>query len=344
MKGFTACVALLICMAFAAVEAQDTRGVERDLRPEVEAFVGELVERDGFDAQELRALMANARTQETILDAMSRPSTSRPWFEYRPVYVNPQRVAAGLKFWSDNSATVARASRTYGVPEEIIVATIGVETLYGRNTGKFRVLDALYTLAFDYPPRAEYFRGELEQFLLLTREQRIDPTKPRGSYAGAMGLAQFMPSSYRKYAVDFDRSGRVDLTRDSDAIGSVANYMSEFGWEPDGLVAVPANVTGERIDEFLGMGWKPTVSVEALTHSGITPLSTVPYETEAALLKLQGERGPEYYLGFNNFYVITRYNRSVNYAMSVHELAQELKGARASESGLTAVKVRKKKL
>ncbi|MET0217879.1 MAG: lytic murein transglycosylase B [Burkholderiales bacterium] len=343
MKEFTAGVVFLITLMAPAL-AQTAATAEAELRPEVEAFVVEMSQRHGFDADELRALLAKARTQESILQAMSRPSTARPWFEYRPVYVNPQRVAAGLKFWSDNAATVTRASRTYGVPEEIIVATIGVETLYGRNTGKFRVLDALYTLAFDYPPRAEYFRSELEQFLLLAREQQTDPGKPRGSYAGAMGIAQFMPSSYRKYAVDFDKSGRVDLSRDSDAIGSVANYMSEFGWEPDGLVAVPADADGERVDEFIDMGWRPAVSIEALTHAGITPQSTVPYETEAALLKLQGEDGPLYYLGFNNFYVITRYNRSVNYAMSVHELAQALKDARARDAGLTEVKLKKKRM
>jgi len=339
ITGAAFCFALLN----APLWAQTAQRVDIELRPEVEAFVAEMSERHGFDVKELRSLMAKARTQETILQAMSRPSTARPWFEYRPVYVNPQRVAAGLRFWSDNAGAVARASQTYGVPEEVVVATIGVETFYGRNTGKFRVLDALYTLAFDYPPRADYFRSELEQFLLLAQEQGVDPTTPRGSYAGAMGIAQFMPSSYRKYAVDFDRSGRADLSRDADAIGSVANYMSEFGWEPEGLIAVPADAGGERIDEFVGMGWKPALSVESLTRAGITPQATVPYETEAALLRLQGERGPVYYLGFNNFYVITRYNRSVNYAMSVHDLARALKDARAHDAGLTEVKLKKKR-
>jgi membrane-bound lytic murein transglycosylase B len=337
IAGATLCFALLNAPA----SGQTTVRTLPELRPGVEAFVVEMSERHGFDAAELRQLMAKARTQETILGAMSRPSTGRPWYEYRPVNVNPQRVAAGLRFWSDNAEVLARASRTYGVPEEIIVATIGVETLYGRDTGKFRVLDALYTLSFDYPPRADYFRSELEQFLLLTREQDVDPTKPRGSYAGAMGIAQFMPSSYRKYAVDFDRSGRTDLFRDADAIGSVASYMSEFGWEPEGLIAVPADARGERIDELVRMGWKPAMSVEALTRAGITPQAAVPSESEAALLRLEGEQGPIYYLGFNNFYVITRYNRSVNYAMSVHDLARALKDARTGHGGLTDVKLKR---
>lgn len=342
MKRFIIGMAWLIGAAVGLWHAQGVYSAGPELRPAVEAFVVEMAQRHGFDAGQLRALMAQARTQETILEAMAKPSTGRPWFEYRPLYVNPQRVAAGLKFWSENAAVVARASRTYGVPEEIIVATIGVETLYGRNTGKFRVLDALYTLAFDYPPRAEYFRSELEQFLLLAHEQQIDPTRPRGSYAGAMGIAQFMPSSYRRYAVDFDRSGRADLAREADAIGSVANYMSEFGWEPDGLVAVPADASGEQMEEFISKGWKPAVSVETLARAGITSRATVPGETAAALLRLQGESRPLYFLGFNNFYVITRYNRSVNYAMSVHELARALKDARAADAAVTGVKLGKK--
>jgi membrane-bound lytic murein transglycosylase B len=308
-----------------------------ELRPEVEAFVIEMSERHGFDVEALRRLMAKARTQESILRAMARPGTARPWFEYRPRYVNPERVAEGLEFWSDHTAVIARASRDYGVPEEIIVATLGVETNYGRDTGKYRVFDALYTLAFDWPPRAEYFRAELEQFLLLTREQGIDPLRPRGSYAGAMGIAQFMPSSYRKYAVDFDGSGRPDLSRSADAIGSVANYMRVFGWERGGLVAVPADAEGERAAELVELGLKPTMRVEALAEAGIRPRAAVPGEAEAALLRLQGEEGPVYFLGFNNFYVITRYNRSVNYAMSLFDLAQALAAARDNGARRTEV-------
>jgi len=324
--------------------AQTAESTAAGVRPEVEVFVTEMSERHGFDAAALRRLLAKARTQDSILEAISQPSTSRTWFEYRPIYVNPRRIAAGLRFWLDNQAAVARASRTFGVPEEIIVATIGVETDYGRNTGRFRVLDALYTLAFYWPPRAEFFRSELEQFLLLAREHGVDPTKPRGSYAGAMGIAQFMPSSYRKYAVDFDGSGRPDLSRDTDAVGSVANYMNAFGWERGGPVAVPADVSGERVDEFVEMGWKPAVTVGALAEAGIRPRQAVPEQTEAAVLRLQGERGPIYFLGFNNFYVITRYNRSINYAMSLFDLAEALREARAGETGLTEVKLKKKPL
>jgi membrane-bound lytic murein transglycosylase B len=346
MKGLihgAVCLVAAVLFSLESGWAQSFESNAPSLRPEVEAFVVEISQRHGFDAGALRQVMAQARTQESIVRAMARPGTSRPWFEYRPVNVNPQRIAAGLKFWAENADVIARASRRYGVPEEIIVATLGVETNYGRDTGRFRVLDALYTLAFDWPPRADFFRAELEQFLLLAREHGIDPTRPRGSYAGAMGVAQFMPSSYRKYAVDFDESGRPDLSRSADAIGSVANYMSAFGWEPDGLVAVPADATGERVGEFVDMGWKPAVSVEALAEAGIRPRAAVPPETQAALLRLQGEDGPIYFLGFNNFYVITRYNRSVNYAMSLFDLAEALKAARAAGTGLTEVKLDRKR-
>ena len=343
MKGLIAGILCLLALSLINSPgwAQAVHGGTLELRPEVETFVVEVSERHGFDANALRRVMAKARTQNSILQAMARPSTSRPWYEYRPVYVNPQRVAAGLRFWEENSGVISRASRRYGVPEEIIVATLGVETSYGRNTGKFRVLDALYTLAFEWPPRAEFFRSELEQFLLLAREQGIDPTKPRGSYAGAMGIAQFMPSSYRKYAVDFDGSGRPDLSRNADAIASVANYMNAFGWESNGLIALPAAASGERIGEFVDLGWKPAVSVAALADAGIRPRAAVPGETEAAVLRLEGENGPLYFLGFNNFYVITRYNRSVNYAMSLFDLAEALAAARAADAGLAEVNLRK---
>ncbi len=329
VKGLIAGLCLILVASLQAADwAHAAALTPRELRPEVEAFVIEMSERHGFSVSALRTLMLKARTQEAILRAMARPGTARPWFEYRPRYVNPLRVADGLEFWADNAGYVARASQRYGVPQEIIVATLGVETSYGRDTGKFRVLDALYTLAFDWPPRAEYFRSELEQFLLLAREQGIDPLQPRGSYAGAMGIAQFMPSSYRKYAVDFDGSGRPDLARSADAIGSVANYMSSFGWTPGGPVAVAADAGGERVTEFVDMGLEPKLSVEALAEAGIRPQAAVPGTTQAALLRLQGEEGPLYFLGFNNFYVITRYNRSVNYAMSLFDLAEELAAAR----------------
>ncbi|MBL8527750.1 MAG: lytic murein transglycosylase B [Burkholderiales bacterium] len=338
----TLCLCALLLSHGSSWAQAAERGVI-ELRPEVESFVVEISERHGFDANAMRGLMAKARIQESILRAMARPGTARPWFEYRPRYVNPERVGEGIAFWSGNADVIARASERYGVPPEIIVATLGVETNYGRDTGKFRVLDALYTLAFDWPPRADFFRAELEQFLLLAREQGVDPTRPRGSYAGAMGIAQFMPSSYRRYAVDFDGSGRPDLSRNADAIGSVASYMHAFGWERNGLVAVQADAVGERIAELVDLGLKPTMSVDELAAAGVRPRTAVPGTNKAAVLRLQGEDGPLYFLGFNNFYVITRYNRSVNYAMSLFDLAQALAAARTDEAGLTEARLRQQR-
>ena len=214
------------------------------------------------------------------------------------------------------------------MPEELIVATIGVETHYGKITGNFRVLEALAMLAFQYPPRAEFFRRELEEYLLLAREAGLDPLAVRGSFAGAMGIPQFLPSSYRAYAVDFDRDGRRDLLgTPADAIGSVANYYRQFGWRQGESVAVPAEAEGSAIDTVKVGDIKPQTPVGELRRRGIVPLAPVGDQTEAALFVLETETGPRYWLGLNNFYVITRYNRSINYAMAVLELSREIEAA-----------------
>jgi membrane-bound lytic murein transglycosylase B len=239
--------------------------------------------------------------------------------------VDPARINGGVAFWHEHSALLARAREHYGVPEEIIVATIGIETLYGRNTGSFRVLEALTTLAFNYPPRAELFRGELEAYLLMVREDGLDPMRTRGSYAGAMGIPQFLPSSFRRYAVDFDADGRRDLMNVADAIGSVANYYREFGWQPGGTVLVPVTVGATDTEALISAGIKPHLRVAELRRLGVTPDTPVDESADAALFTAETETGPRYWLGLNNFYVITRYNRSVNYALAVHELARELR-------------------
>ena len=219
----------------------------------------------------------------------------------------------------------------FGVPEEIITAVIGVETFYGAQSGKYRVLDALTTLAFGYPKRAEFFRDELEQYLLLTREQNSDVLNVNGSYAGAIGIPQFMPSSYRRYAVDYDRDGKIDLSGSTaDAIGSVANYLKNYGWETEQAVAVPALVNSEKYRKALFTGNWPAYTVADLRTLGIVPQTSVPIYRPATLIELENKDGNEYWLGFNNFYVITRYNRSVNYAMSVLQLADEIRAERNS--------------
>jgi membrane-bound lytic murein transglycosylase B len=297
----------------------------RPLDPEVETFIEEMVQKHQFEAAALRKLFGQVKPRPGIVKAMSAPATARPWHEFRIRYIEPARINSGVTFWREHAATLEKASREFGVPEEIIVATIGVETFYGRHTGNFRVLDALATLAFRYPPRAELFRSELEHYLLLTRETGIDATGTVGSYAGAMGLPQFLPSSYRRYAIDFDGDGKKDIINSmADAIGSVANYYKAFGWRPGGAVIVPAEVSG-NVDAVLEAGIKPEQKVAELRKLGVTPSAPVDEGTEAALITAVAVAGPRYWLGLNNFYVITRYNRSVNYALTVHELAGELR-------------------
>ena len=299
------------------------------LRPEVETFIVEMVEKHAFERESLERLFTTAKFQPAIITAISRPTSSRPWHEYRPLFINPKRVAGGISFWEANAATLGRAQKEFGIPEEIITGLIGVETIYGAQTGKHRVLDALTTLAFDYPSRAVFFRSELEQYLLLSRERGADVFDIKGSYAGAIGIPQFMPSSYRRYAVDFDGDGKVDLSNNPvDAIGSVANYLKAFGWEADGPIAVRAQISGEGYREALLAGIKPLRTLEELKKLGVTPPVEMSGERPAALIELDNNGVTEYWLSFENFYVITRYNRSVYYAMSVLQLAEEIRAAR----------------
>lgn len=303
------------------------------LRPEVEAFIQEFSDKHGAPSAEVRLVLRQARVQPGILRAMSAQSTARPWHRYRPIYVNPERIAGGVRFWDRHADLLARAEREYGVPAELIVATIGVETVYGGFTGTHRVLDALTTLAFDFPRRAEFFRGELEQFLLLARERVLDPLRLKGSYAGAMGIPQFMPSSFQRYAVDFDGDGRRTLWDGvADSIGSVANYYRAFGWQTGEPVVLDATVEGDGFRELAQRGIDPVITGGEFKAAGVTPLADLG-ERGAAMLVLEDDNGPLYLLGLKNFYVITRYNRSTNYALSVHRLAQEIRSAREAAVG-----------
>lgn len=298
------------------------------LRPDVEAFVQEFSARHDMPSAEVRLVLRQARVQQSILRAMSAQSTARPWHRYRPIYVNPERIAGGVRFWDRHADLLARAEREYGVPAELIVATIGVETVYGSFTGTHRVLDALTTLAFDFPRRAEFFRGELEQFLLLARDRVVDPLRLKGSYAGAMGIPQFMPSSFQRYAVDFDGDGRRTLWDGvADSIGSVANYYRAFGWQTGEPVVLGATVEGDGYLELAQKGIEPVITGAEFKTAGVTPQAELG-ERGAAMLVLEDEGGPLYLLGLKNFYVITRYNRSTNYALSVYRLAQEIRSAR----------------
>ena len=291
----------------------------------MEAFIEEMVGKHGFEPGPLRRLFGQVQPRPSIIRAMSAPGTARPWYEFRRRNVEPGRIDGGVRFWAANAAALERAGREFGVPPELIVATIGIETMYGRNMGSFKVIDALSTLAFDYPPRAEFFRRELEEYLLLTRDWGID-TGTRGSYAGAIGIPQFIPSSYRKYAIDFDGDGRRDLAGSTaDAIGSVANYYQSFGWTPGGPVVVSAESGEAELGPLLAAGIKPHTRVGELRKRGIVVQEPVDDSAEATVFFVQLETGPKLLLGLNNFYVITRYNRSTNYAMAVWELAREIR-------------------
>ena len=299
-------------------------------RPEVQAFVRELAQRHGFQEKALQRVFSRVQRVEPVLEAISRPAERvRSWEEYRAVLVTERRIAEGVEFWRRYSRTLERAQRKYGVAPEYVVAIIGVETFYGRNTGNWRVLDALTTLAFDYPPRAGFFRSELENYLLLARDAGVDVFSMRGSYAGAMGIPQFMPSSARSYAVDFDGNGKIDLQKSrSDAIGSVANFLKVHGWQRDADVLLEARVAGDAWRAYADGRLEPKHSLVALREAGIEFDSPQPAGAAAALIELaSAERPSDYRIGLRNFYVITRYNRSALYAAAVADLARELRKA-----------------
>lgn len=295
--------------------------------PAVIEFARDLEQRHGFSADELLQQFAQIRPNERVLQLIRPPVSplQRSWERYRPRFLTERRINGGVRFWQENRSSLARASALYGVPPEIIVAIIGVETEYGGNTGGFRVLEALATLAFHYPRRAEFFRTELEQFLLLARENGFDPVDMRGSFAGAMGIPQFMPGSQRRYAVDFDGDRKIDLSGSvDDAIGSVGRFLEQHGWEAGQPIAVRARTRGEPDRSLIEAGIQPTLLVADLAQHGITADAS-PRATVTLVDLVSPGRPAEYWLGHNNFYVITRYNRSSFYAMSVFQLAEAIR-------------------
>ena len=324
--------ALTVLMMFSAV----THGESYLSRAEVDAYIEELIQQHDFSRPELEEVLAAAERRQDIIDLMRRPAERRlNWHEYRKIFLDEQRIAGGVEFWQQNQETLERAEKEYGVAPEVIVAIIGVETRYGRVTGRHRVVDALMTLAFDYPPRASFFRKELTQFLLLAREEGKNPTSLTGSYAGAMGFGQFIPSSYRNYAVDFDRDGVRDIWQNrTDAIGSVANYFSRHGWRGAAQVTLPVQLKAEteQLLVIANQSLKPTHSVAEMAEMGVNVDGLDP-EARVLLLRLLGGDKPEYWLGFDDFYVITRYNHSRLYAMAVYQLGQEILKRRKQSIG-----------
>jgi membrane-bound lytic murein transglycosylase B len=298
-------------------------------RPDVHAFIDEMVSQHQFDATQLSTQFDAVVLKPNILAILDRPSTSRPYHAFRPNFVNDQRIRLGVDFWRQNAALIEAISAHYQVAPEYLVTILGVETMWGRNTGSFRVMDALATIAFNYPRRAEFFRKELSEFLLLAREEQEDPFRFKGSYAGAMGMPQFMPSSFHAYAQDWDGDGHRNIwDHTGDILASVANYFRAHGWQDGAPLVVPATVEGDawpalaedkfnlhyRVSELARFGVRPAAPVEGDPLAILVPLETAPGETR-------------FWLGFGNFYAITRYNRSTLYAMAVTELAAAIRAA-----------------
>lgn len=327
MKSVTSILVGLVIWAMqsAAATALDTE------REDVRAFIDDLVETHDFDRASLELTLSGAKKQQSILDAISRPAErSKPWGDYRDIFIQDKRVDAGVAFWNEHAETIDRISQETGVPGEILVGIIGVETYYGRITGRYRVLDALATLGFDYPPRSKFFRKELAQFMILAREEQVDIDTALGSYAGAMGSPQFIPSSYRAYAVDADGDGKRDLWSSwEDVIGSVANYFVRHGWRANGEVVASA-MLGDKFNGEIPKknSLKATDSVGSLSRANIEFATDLPTDAKARLIAFEGKNGPQYYVGFHNFYVITRYNHSAMYAMAVWQLGNDVAQAR----------------
>jgi len=294
----------------------------------IRGFISDMVREHKFNSHRLTALFGQAHIQQSIIDAISRPAEGKPWYEYRPIFLTRGRIQGGVRFWKKNQKILQAAEKKYQVPAHIITAIIGVETRYGRHIGRYSVLDSLMTLAFAYPPRSRFFRGELEQYLLMAREENINPLKQLGSYAGAMGMPQFIASSFRSYAVDFDNNGQRDLWNSTaDAIGSVANYFHRHGWQYAQPVVQRVQVQGTAYRKLLTSDLKPSLSVAELRKYGVIIPKVADESKKAILLELKGKSGPEYWLGWHNFYVISRYNHSALYSLAVYQLGREILGA-----------------
>ena len=307
--------------------------IDYSLRTEVLEFINEMVTKHQFNDEELKALFAAVRFQESVVRLMTpaAPTFKRSWEVYRRRFIDATRINAGVEFWSTHAEATKRASQTYGVPEEIIMAIIGVETVFGRVTGDYRVMDALTILSFDYPRRAEFFRGELENFLIFTRDMQIKPFTVKGSYAGAIGYPQFMPSSIRRYATDFDGDGQIDLRGSpTDAIGSVAKFLADHGWKSGEPIVFDVKLQANaKLQELIAAGIEPKFSALELADSGIEVQGEVPADMKLALIDLpNGDNATSFMAGPRNFYVITRYNRSSFYAMAVRDLALSLAAAK----------------
>jgi len=316
----------LICAALLVLRVEPAAALDIK-RPEVKEFITHMSKAYGFKKGALRKLLKSAASQPAIIDAMSKPAEkAKLWYEYRPIFLNERRIREGTEFWVAHRQALDQASIKSGVAPEYLAAILGVETYYGRLTGTYRVLDALATLSFDYPPREKFFRDELEQYLLLTRDAHLDPKTLKGSYAGAMGAPQFMPSNYRRYAVDADANGRIDLWNDwPDVCASVGNYLKEHGWNTGEPVLEEATVPPEKAGDLDGRKLALSETIASLEAKGVSFDTSLPPEAPAILIAADEPDGVHWRVGYNNFFVITRYNHSPLYAMAVYELATAMK-------------------
>jgi membrane-bound lytic murein transglycosylase B len=321
-------ILMVLLLTPLAAAVSDT--VPASFRTERDRFVAEMVDKHAFDESELAALMSEARYQQSIVDAMNRPYEGKPWGLYRALFVTAERIAGGQRFLAEHKPLLRQAEAAYGVPAEVITAIIGIETNYGGTLGSHRVLDALSTLGFAYPRRADFFRKELEEFLLLAREEALPPTSVRGSYAGAVGKPQFIPSSYRAFAVDFDGDGQRNLWEsDADVIGSVGAYLAQHGWQRGRPIASTATLNGSLKPGIEVGGKRPLVprsTVAQLEAAGVEPAEALDPSARAALIELD-RNGPEYWVTLENFYAITRYNHSNLYALAAVELSRAIASA-----------------
>jgi membrane-bound lytic murein transglycosylase B len=320
-----AMIAAATCASGASAVEVDAAAVDRARQ----AFVERMAAEHGFEVDSLAALLDQAKIEESVLQAMSRPAERvLAWHEYRALFLTDARIGRGVEFWRTHEQEVDRVAARYQVAPEMLVAILGIESLFGERTGRYRVLDSLATLAFAYPPRARFFTSELEAFLLLAREEAVDPLQALGSYAGAMGAGQFIPSSYRAYAVDGDGDGRRDLWGSwEDVLGSVANYFSEHGWKEGEPVVERATLSEAWSGHQPANGLDLTETVASLSTLGYVFPSTQPDTAPATILSLEGKDAQEYWVGFHNFRVITRYNRSVMYALAAHQLGEAIRAA-----------------
>lgn len=292
----------------------------------VNKFINKMVKQHQFERAELESLFKSVEVKEKIIETMQRPAEGMPWYKYRKIFIQDKRIQGGVKFWQENLQSLTAMQQKHGLPEEIMVAIIGVETFYGTRTGGHRVIDALATLGFAYPKRSKFFLSELENFLLLCREEKMNPLEPVGSYAGAMGMPQFMPSSYRHFAADFDGDAKRDIWNNpADAIASVANYFAKHHWQAGKDITFPVTATGKQYKKALTKGLKPDMSVAQLKQYKVQLPVQIATAERLKLLSFEQKTGNDLWVGLDNFYVITRYNHSPLYAMAVFQLSQAIK-------------------